>query len=1102
MLKTPAKSVNLPWKDTLYVDWHLLVGCNHNCEYSHEPPSVMDEHFSREAVLETAWNLLSLNRPGYLVHIYGGEPTIHPNFPELFKYLLTSGRNLRVVLDTNGLRSVDYYTQLLQGTPLNRVCVNLDVHLKYMSLQQLLFLIATVSKSGQFCRVIINHVPEYAEKAQMFCEKLTEFRKTVPFVLEMRLPMGGTLGTWVYAVIKEFQAAGPQINLPQWSVQQSAPKKQAFFCAGTNAVHVTTTGQCTLGLLDDDQPFAPQIIQNAVFLPNMPQVISFIEKSKAEQWLENFNLRTLHYELEGGSVRHPLHLNKDEEHLRLLLKRLTPQKTDSSEVVTLDDTEKQKFCPELWHERKQDVLSMLPVLENEASKDVFLRKLKAQILGDDSYLKDAPCSISDQERAEFTDSRIICKEEPITLQNLSALLARIKWYQAFCVLPLPDDPEWLDILVCLHKELPDYHFYLAQQGKQTVVEAMPSTPRNLCRPLPVRTKAEEPLLSVILAASGEPEDLQKSVESIQAQNLPRYEIIVVLDSDSFSISATVDEMVRKNPWQIHPFRFDTPMTPQEAHNAGLDMAQGDYICFLRSGDTLTDDILATAVTDMAKEHADVAVVGSFLIKHTIEGKSVLSRFMTGMPGSLGVAGKVYRASTLRDHLTVNKLNENLFNLPIFAFAHRILCLPSDFFQTHAESLTDTTEERCADLMTDLQTFTQFCEAHDLSLTQPECQAWMLRSFKEKKQDFMAAVRDNVHFLDASALGILRQSGNIVQSLCSELIAQNEKNGVATKFSPALEKVSCVPYADLSGGFEVDFPISIVITINKDASLTCLEALGNEDCSLVECVILDNSQSEEIKTNLEEFASMYPNFRIFRMEENATVAECWNEGLRQAQGKGIVFMTSDDELSPDFISAAIQKLNAEEKDLFVFGVQRVDSEGITEFPYMNGDAQTGAQALAWFFEKGVRIDPLGMVFNRERLIEKKIFFNPLMPEWQADFVLRSFQDSSLMLCPESACTHQETAPEKLEIKAYLGSLEATNTCYDLLDNFLSGEVTKEAWTDEALSATSEWLAKEIQTFWLPLCAVWLKTEETKKILPMPESDFFLRTLIAQYAKEKD
>ena len=165
-----------PIQDSLYVNWHLLDGLNHDTPYSHEPDSVINERFYREPLLETAYHLLSLNRPEYVFHLYGGEPTIHPYFKDLVHYLATSGRNVHMILETNGIRQLKYYGELLHPIAPKRMCVRFAVHLKYMDLEKLLTFVGFVVDKKQLCQVIINWVPEYDDKARLFYDKLLQLQ--------------------------------------------------------------------------------------------------------------------------------------------------------------------------------------------------------------------------------------------------------------------------------------------------------------------------------------------------------------------------------------------------------------------------------------------------------------------------------------------------------------------------------------------------------------------------------------------------------------------------------------------------------------------------------------------------------------------------------------------------------------------------------------------------------------------------------------------------------------------------------------------------------------------------------------------------------------
>ena len=310
---------------SFYIDWHLLDGCNHECSYNHEPASALQEKYYREPLLEAAYTLLSLQRPNPVVHFYGGEPTIHPHFPELFRYIATSGKQLNIVLDTNGLRSPDYYKKLLQGIRHGILCCNIDVHLKYLTLEQLLPLMALIIENKQHCRVVINHVSEYARKAETLYQKLAIFSRQLPFALEIRLPLGGDPAS-AQAAMNAFTSVAAPVRLPAWAItarmplatpQHAGSGSAPYCCLGATSVHVTPEGKLTLGLAAEDDDFHPRVMKLPLMRPGFPQIPSFPSHADAEAWLKAFGRTALRQELDGGAIRHPRHTGMtDEQRLR------------------------------------------------------------------------------------------------------------------------------------------------------------------------------------------------------------------------------------------------------------------------------------------------------------------------------------------------------------------------------------------------------------------------------------------------------------------------------------------------------------------------------------------------------------------------------------------------------------------------------------------------------------------------------------------------------------------------------------------------------------------------------------------------------------------
>jgi pyruvate formate lyase activating enzyme len=98
------------WLPNSMLDWPgkictvlFLHGCNFRCPYCHNPELVNGPRIPNEV----SWNRLAFfltQRKGWIdgVSISGGEPTLHPELPELCRKIKSIG--MLVKLDTNGSR--------------------------------------------------------------------------------------------------------------------------------------------------------------------------------------------------------------------------------------------------------------------------------------------------------------------------------------------------------------------------------------------------------------------------------------------------------------------------------------------------------------------------------------------------------------------------------------------------------------------------------------------------------------------------------------------------------------------------------------------------------------------------------------------------------------------------------------------------------------------------------------------------------------------------------------------------------------------------------------------------------------------------------------
>lgn len=163
---------------TSLLDWDgkvattlYLQGCNWRCGFCHNPDLVPRESDLDEVPLPLILEYLEANRE-FLdgVVVTGGEPTIHPDLPELIRALRATG--MKVKLDTNG-SNPEMLSDLIDEGLLDYVAMDIKAPLnqKYAETVRVPVDLERVKRS---IAMIMDRLPDY------------EFRTTVvPFYLKV-----------------------------------------------------------------------------------------------------------------------------------------------------------------------------------------------------------------------------------------------------------------------------------------------------------------------------------------------------------------------------------------------------------------------------------------------------------------------------------------------------------------------------------------------------------------------------------------------------------------------------------------------------------------------------------------------------------------------------------------------------------------------------------------------------------------------------------------------------------------------------------------------------------------------------------------------------
>ncbi len=113
----------------------------------------------------------------------------------------------------------------------------------------------------------------------------------------------------------------------------------------------------------------------------------------------------------------------------------------------------------------------------------------------------------------------------------------------------------------------------------------------------------DPLVSIIVRTCNRPDILQVALESIKKQKYENVETVIIEDGKN-----TSEEMIKKNFSELNfqYYSFGTHRGRATAGNKGMEIARGEYFCFLDDDDELFPDHIKILV-DSARSREELVV---------------------------------------------------------------------------------------------------------------------------------------------------------------------------------------------------------------------------------------------------------------------------------------------------------------------------------------------------------------------------------------------------------------------------------------------------------------------------------------------------------------
>lgn len=114
---------------------------------------------------------------------------------------------------------------------------------------------------------------------------------------------------------------------------------------------------------------------------------------------------------------------------------------------------------------------------------------------------------------------------------------------------------------------------------------------------------------------------------------------------------------------------------------------------------------------------------------------------------------------------------------------------------------------------------------------------------------------------------------------------------------------------------------------------CLDSIDNQTFNNFELILVDDGADKETADFLDEYAQRKSYVRVLH-QENSGVAVARNNGLKEAKGKYVTFIDSDDTVRDDNFEKIIERADRDNLDVLMWGLLRCFPDKKVEFsPYL-------------------------------------------------------------------------------------------------------------------------------------------------------------------------
>lgn len=185
--------------------------------------------------------------------------------------------------------------------------------------------------------------------------------------------------------------------------------------------------------------------------------------------------------------------------------------------------------------------------------------------------------------------------------------------------------------------------------------------------------------------------------------------------------------------------------------------------------------------------------------------------------------------------------------------------------------------------------------------------------------------------------------------------------------------------------EVVFSVIVPVYNVEDFLPRCLDSILKQGCKKYEIIMVDDGSTDSSGRICDEYAERFPQCRVIH-KVNGGVAQARNVGMKEARGKYIVFVDSDDYIEKELLTKAYYYMEEQGYEACSFAARRVTEAGYPLYDMRFFDAvgvhvitEQNRNDFLWntFLQYGLGWEVWIYVYRKDILAQNELSFDEQM-----------------------------------------------------------------------------------------------------------------------------